>query len=914
MYQSEAAVMSHMMSSMWLITLVGLVSTNLTSSTAGLPEISSFSSVLAKPKSSFRSPVMMSSHQSNFIQSTEEQIQPSSRKLLALTTATVAMTTSSLTYPTLDRSFSTNPFWLKVDVSIQEDIDVKQRDFIVAMETSLAAAYSEGKALKDARATVVQDLLEQLNPDNDPLLNVRRKRAVTVDGNTAQVIDVSRDVSYPESAVLVFYIAEGDTSIPAGESKAIFSELTLQELTFYLQVVVQSFPTEFIEAVVITTSPPPDLTPLWIVLGVFGGLALMFCGCCCCFFVCRICCRPRPKSARDGPMDMDTLKMLQHKQKYPYRPYKSPNQTPRGFDIAKETDGTVDAVIAKETSSAGSKVRLQSSGTGSILKKQLTAVNAARLDADAYSSSSSSDLSLHGNDLAVPPLELNSLKEGAAKKTLAVNGEDAFHKAASSLDLNSSERSHRSSGRNQPRLLPLRSQIGHNGDEWNLKSGHRSGRSSRRDSPHSLSTSREAEELRRIYREAQREISRVLEPDIIPDQSDRTYVAPERRSKSQGKSSKRRNKMQESDFGGRTSDPILPDTHYARKASKRQTSGQKRPEALQEARRRVHDLIDEAFSLVGLPKNAVSPALLFATSNTPIATKQEEQTSKTKDNQSLFQRKISDSMNSSAADVKEKELDPSLGEVGNKMLRGRDFEEKTTGVVIVPVTHQPDRAAGIVWNPYSTEDDFIQLQKSQQLMSVPGGVEDTHHPHQPTSHLSMPHPVSVPETSPETWGKGITSSGQSQRKLSDSKERKPSTGLRRLSTDSNISKQQSTDPDEPYLDTCVKSNLNNELRGTFTLSPHSDDPAVTEKGPFTLALHRSSNEERNSPEPDYGKGNLLSTLSKERGVGKPIADGYDEFDVTRDVVSRDKSGQLVAAIRDELVRLAKKSGQHESSS
>ena len=37
------------------------------------------------------------------------------------------------------------------------------------------------------------------------------------------------------------------------------------------------------------------------------------------------------------------------------------------------------------------------------------------------------------------------------------------------------------------------------------------------------------------------------------------------------------------------------------------TSSKRHPEALNEARRRVHHLIDEAFSLVGLSKNAVSP-------------------------------------------------------------------------------------------------------------------------------------------------------------------------------------------------------------------------------------------------------------------------------------------------------------------
>ena len=73
------------------------------------------------------------------------------------------------------------------DLTIPVDTNIKQTNFIVAMETNLATAYSVGKARRDERAASVQALLEKLNPDNDPLLNWRKKRAVTINGNTAQV-------------------------------------------------------------------------------------------------------------------------------------------------------------------------------------------------------------------------------------------------------------------------------------------------------------------------------------------------------------------------------------------------------------------------------------------------------------------------------------------------------------------------------------------------------------------------------------------------------------------------------------------------------------------------------------------------------------------------------------------------------
>ena len=36
--------------------------------------------------------------------------------------------------------------------------------------------------------------------------------------------------------------------------------------------------------------------------------------------------------------------------------------------------------------------------------------------------------------------------------------------------------------------------------------------------------------------------------------------------------------------------------------------------------------------------------------------------------------------------------------------------------MVVPVTHQADKSAGVVWNPYHAEDEITQLQKSQQLV------------------------------------------------------------------------------------------------------------------------------------------------------------------------------------------------------
>ncbi len=59
--------------------------------------------------------------------------------------------------------------------------------FVEEMEGNLVRAYTAGKAERDQRDQEVKDLLDNLNPDNDPLMNKRRRRAVTIDDITAQV-------------------------------------------------------------------------------------------------------------------------------------------------------------------------------------------------------------------------------------------------------------------------------------------------------------------------------------------------------------------------------------------------------------------------------------------------------------------------------------------------------------------------------------------------------------------------------------------------------------------------------------------------------------------------------------------------------------------------------------------------------
>ena len=59
--------------------------------------------------------------------------------------------------------------------------------FLREMEENLVRAYLAGKAEQDQRNQEIQTLLDDLNPDDDPLMNKRKRRAVTIDDITAQV-------------------------------------------------------------------------------------------------------------------------------------------------------------------------------------------------------------------------------------------------------------------------------------------------------------------------------------------------------------------------------------------------------------------------------------------------------------------------------------------------------------------------------------------------------------------------------------------------------------------------------------------------------------------------------------------------------------------------------------------------------
>ncbi|XP_077862901.1 uncharacterized protein LOC100372358 [Saccoglossus kowalevskii] len=199
-------------------------------------------------------------------------------------------TTPGIVYWTLDKGLTTQECWLKTVIAVPPSQDIDDIQFIIDLELGFARAYDLGKQRQSQKAQETERLLDQLDPYINPLVLDRKKRASTHNGYTVQMIDQMRNSLYP-----------------------------------------QNVETEYIPATVTPIPPVTEDDQLWIIAAVLVPLFILFL---CAFFCCCFCVKKR-----DTDIDPDTLKIIQYKQKYPYRHYPSGNNTPRGFDVAKDMNG-----------------------------------------------------------------------------------------------------------------------------------------------------------------------------------------------------------------------------------------------------------------------------------------------------------------------------------------------------------------------------------------------------------------------------------------------------------------------------------------------------------------------------------------------------------------------------------------------
>ncbi|XP_077994578.1 uncharacterized protein LOC144448271 isoform X2 [Glandiceps talaboti] len=273
------------------------------------------------------------------------------------TTQSTSTQLSTTIYWTLEKGLETQPYWLTTFITVASSQDVKDVAFMIGLEQGLAEAYHEGRRQDSQEAREIDDLLTQLDPDINPLvMDRRKKRATTHRGYTVQLIDQLRDADSPTSVEIVFYVTEDGTKykkVPSAESAATYQRLSLQELTIFIGYPVEETVKDY--NAVPTQQPPTDSNDndLWIIAVVLIPIFMLFlcvCFCCCCLM----------NRKRDTDIDPDTLKIIQHKQKYPYRPYPS-TDTPRpenGIDnkvngsLPSHTDQYIDTNVTRKADGA----------------------------------------------------------------------------------------------------------------------------------------------------------------------------------------------------------------------------------------------------------------------------------------------------------------------------------------------------------------------------------------------------------------------------------------------------------------------------------------------------------------------------------------------------------------------------------
>ncbi|XP_072032837.1 uncharacterized protein [Amphiura filiformis] len=790
---------------------------------------------------------------------------------------------------TLDRSFATKPFWVSFEIALMtqpESFDPMSPNFVQDMEGNLARAYTAGKAKQDQRDQEIRDLLDNLNPDNDSLMNRRRRRAVTVDDVTAQVIDISRTVTNLPDATLVFYIVDDGVAVPAEECKDVMNELDDTQLTHFLGVVVNGEATVrvmtgvYVNEIPITTLPPPgpDKSYLaWFIPVIVAiGLCLFFC--CCCWFYC-FCCRVpanNRKQQTEGPMDPETLKMLKFKSKYPYRPYdQTPNQTPRGFDVAKEGLGNPALNMEDENKKANGTVE-----TTSLATKEDAKRNGPKLQKRGESIP-------YGKVIESSSVSSDADSSPYVTSLRSVRG-DTDNLLKTEPDVGSSRLASRSVSPGSSANLPLRklptTDLSQKPNQT-LENGNKKQRKQRNGKQNNTSPSKEenTEEFRRVYMEAQKEISKILEPDMFAE-----GTLPKGKRRRSSSKSKRHTTSSSSDEAHANE---LPETHLSRKPISPEST-MERQETLQDAKRRVHALIDEAFSLVTSNANphgnAVAPAPPNQESNTdsPKLSQNSKARSSRRQNQSPM----------AASPPIHEEEEPPLFERRRhspskvKKTETRDPNGTPTRVVIVPVNHVPDQAAhNILWNPYQAEDEITRLNESQQPTYVPGSPPPKVPP-KPKPRQQQQSPIkNINKVLPPLHNLPETSLQQSKHHH-----------LHHIANKHSPDGASSGSETGYFQDSRGRRHKSVQNR---TRNTGSDSSPST---PTRTSQYRHSSNQ-NPSETD-----LLSTIAKEQKLGKPIDDDYDELDMTAVLnTSSGKPHGLVTAVRDELMRLQRRGGDGE---
>ncbi|XP_067655545.1 streptococcal hemagglutinin-like [Haliotis asinina] len=513
---------------------------------------------------------------------------PSPTSSPSVTPSSSVLPSVPTTTPSLNTSDALKEFWVNTVIKVRQSEDVSSAAFKDKMEERLAAVYEE--------AFTREQMIK--NGTYQPLK--RRKRyASSPDGSVKlQVVNVERQST--SNNVKLTYLAEKDGKmVPSDKMVDALELLDHQEVALGLGYVVDTKAEPYVP---IPVQPPADDRKLWIIAAVLGPIALIIIIWIIICIACRCCNRKTGTDAeephlmkvrRDGaqvqseasgaPPDyppeqgskrgssVGLIKTRNKKMSYEVNPDPDEESTlypevKKLVDIAK-TNGKKKHPASSPRSEANDSMTYVSEDDRYATPARRKGKKQRNIPREADDSSSQIDNVAEPNpeELRTKPLPIPRHNKQLDSKP-PTSTQDSMPPASAQEEEELLERAEMERLRNKQRLREQRKR-------------ERSGNTD----PHQS----EDHEVRQGYKKAQKEIDAVLgSPDQDNNLPDVFVHKPKKRS------SRRKKDPQE----GHTNEAFTEDEHEGSSQS---------GESLDEAKRRMHKLLDDAFSLISSSRSSM---------------------------------------------------------------------------------------------------------------------------------------------------------------------------------------------------------------------------------------------------------------------------------------------------------------------
>ncbi|RUS89976.1 hypothetical protein EGW08_002243, partial [Elysia chlorotica] len=589
------------------------------------------------------------------------------------TTPTTPPPTPTPTDPTIDGSSNKTEFWVVTQIRARPGVDVTARSFLAPVERGLANAYHE--------ARVRTELIK--NGTYVPLQRRRRrKRATSADADPnikVNILSAERQSGSPTSVDIVHVVEENGQLLTAKQATDQLKLLSDQELAIKIGHVVGDTARPYVQEQVSTVPPPIDEngnTKTLIIIGSVVGasiFALVFI-----VVVCICCCGNRRCCKRKGDKDDEDDDEAESGTATPGRGrVVIPNIIPEVQVIEGGGKGLTDYV--EDAPDKGGPLAMNPrKGKYSVTSP------AEKEEEPLYAQVERTPTKKKHTQLnlgtPVPGESKDSPAKRKKKKRLDTETHDDIRSAYENQIASLAATSGSEGGftlHDHP-TVEEESELLENAEAERKKNKQRLREKKLRKTGKESPVKR-GDATNLAYENAQREIDRVLAPKIITDDQ-------EEDSDGSGKKKKK----------GKDKDKKKKKEKNKGEDNEAYSSDEKVEESLEEAKAKMHKLLDDAFSLFSQSRSSIGNKVA------PAKPSSEEKDSP-RDKKKKKSPRSDDASNKSSSRESSKKSSP----------RG---EEKKHTPMHIARSHEPyDRSGLITWDPYKASDEtaVISLPTSQ---------------------------------------------------------------------------------------------------------------------------------------------------------------------------------------------------------